>query len=123
MIRYRFPGFHEFLRDAAIRIGHPEAEAPARSISTLSALANLCAQAGLAEPEDAPMIVEKASEFRDQLHAAYEAAELILARTRSALALPGEPARSRTRDLLPRSIARLGSATTTPQTLKADRQQ
>ena len=93
MIRYRFPGFHEFLHDAAARIGRPEAEAPARRITTLSALANLCSQAGSAQPADAPAIVKKASEFRDQLLAAYEAAELILAETRRALDLPDEPER------------------------------
>lgn len=96
LIRYRFPGFHGFLHDASVLIGHPEAEAPARRNSALSALANLCAQAGAAAPSDAPMIVAKAAEFRDQLHASYEAAELILAATRAALSLPDDPAPSPT---------------------------
>jgi hypothetical protein len=94
--RYRFPGFHVFLHDAAARIGRPEAEAPARGITTLAALANLCAQAGEAGPEHAPAVLAKASEFRDQLHAAYEAAGLMLDATRRALGLTdpaAEPSR------------------------------
>ena len=93
MIRYRFPGFYPFLHDAAIRIGCPDAEVPARRVATLSALANLCAQAGEADPEHAPMILAKAEEFRDQLHAAYEAAELMLVATRTGLG-PAEPGRT-----------------------------
>lgn len=85
MIRYRFPGFYSFLHDAAARIGRPEAEAPARRMTALAALANLCAQAGAAAPEHVPAILAKAEEFRDQLHAAYEAAELMLDHTRAAL--------------------------------------
>ena len=94
MIRYRFPGHVKFLHDAAARIGRPEAEGPARRVSILAALADLCAQAGGADPEHAPMILAKAEEFRDQLHAAFEAAESMLDETRRALDLPVEPARS-----------------------------
>jgi hypothetical protein len=92
VIRYRFPGFVSYLHDAAILIDRPEAEAPARTIATLGALANLCAQAGAAEPEQVPAILDKAAGFRDQLHAAYEAAELILDDTRRALGISEEPA-------------------------------
>lgn len=85
MSQYKFPGYFDYLRDAARRIGHPEAEAPARKITTLSALANLCAQAGAVDPADAPAVMAKAGEFRDQLHAAYEAAGLMLADVSRAL--------------------------------------
>jgi hypothetical protein len=88
--RYRFPGYHAFLHEAATRIGRPEAEAPSRRIGTLAALAYLCAQAGEAGPERAPVILAKADEFRDQLHAAYEAAGLMLDETRRALGLMAE---------------------------------
>jgi hypothetical protein len=88
-----FPGYAAFLEEAARQIGHPEAEAPARRITTLSALANLCAQASLAEPAHVPSILVKAAEFRDQLHAAYEAAELMLAGVSRARGLIPEPPR------------------------------
>lgn len=88
---YAFPGFTTFLEAASRRIGCPEAEAPARRIATLSALANLCAQAAAASPDDARAILVKAGEFRDQLHAAHEAAELMLSEVHQALGL-NEPA-------------------------------
>lgn len=78
MLRDSFPGYPIYLEAAARQIGHPEAEAPARRITALSALANLCAQASMAAPEDAPAILDKASEFRDQLHAAAIAADLMI---------------------------------------------
>ena len=49
MPRYSFPGYYVFLEEAARQIGHPEASAPARRITPLSALGNLCAQAGVAD--------------------------------------------------------------------------
>lgn len=91
--QYRFPGFFVYLRDAARRVGRPEAENPARKITPLSALANLCAQAGAADPSHAPAIMAKAEEFRDQLHVAYEAAGLMLADVNRALGLPAAASR------------------------------
>jgi hypothetical protein len=73
-----FPGYTSFLEAAARQIGRPDAEGPARRITTLSALANLCAQASVAEAAHAPAIMAKAEEFRDQLHAALAAADLML---------------------------------------------
>jgi hypothetical protein len=102
VIRYRFPGYFSYLHDAAVRLGHPEAEAPARRIAALAALANLCAQAGAAEPDQAPAILAKAAEFRDQLRIAAEAAERILVDTRDGLELSQEPE-------LPRRPARSGA--------------
>src|SRR4051794_11876837 len=64
-----FPGYPPYLAAAAGEIGRPEAEAPARRNVALSAMANLLAQASLAEPAHVPVILEKAAEFRDQLHA------------------------------------------------------
>lgn len=86
--RYTFPGFFGFLKDAALQIGHPEAEGPARKVLALAALANLCAQAGEADSGNVEGIMAKAEEFRDQLHAAYAAAELILIEVNTALGLP-----------------------------------
>jgi len=77
--RHDFPGFPAFLEAAARQIGHPEAAGPARRIETLSALANLCAQAAHADGAHVEGILAKAREFRDQLHAAHRAADLMLA--------------------------------------------
>jgi hypothetical protein len=74
-----FPGFPAYLEAAAAEVGHPEAARPARRISTLAAMANLCAQAALADEVHAAGILAKASEFRDQLLVAHRAAELMLA--------------------------------------------
>jgi hypothetical protein len=73
-----FSGFPKFLETAALQIGRPEAAIPARANSTLSALANLCAQASQSDRNGATAILEKASEFRDQLHAASLAADLMI---------------------------------------------
>lgn len=91
MTSYTFPGFRSFLEAAACQIGRPEAEAPARRITTLSALANLCAQATVSERANAPAIMAKAAEFRDQLHAAYAAAELMIAEVNQSLGLDYPP--------------------------------
>jgi len=88
--RVPFPGYPAFLESAARQIGRPEAEAPARRIATLSALANLCAQASLGGPEVAPAVLAKAAEFRDQLHAAALAADLMIAEVFDSLGL-GNP--------------------------------
>ena len=93
---YSFPGFPAFLEAAAKQIGHPEAEAPARRIATLSSMANLCAQAGSACQEDARTILSKAAEFRDQLHAAHQAAELMLSEVHRALGLNEQTVESAT---------------------------
>ena len=90
MARYTFPGFFGFLKDAASQIGHPEAEGPARRMLALAALANLCAQAGQADSADVAGIMTKAEEFRDQLHAAYAAAELMLFEVNTALGLSAQ---------------------------------
>ncbi len=79
MTKPPFPGFPAFLEMAAVEIGRPEAAAPARRITTLAALANLCGQASQSDDAHVPSILAKAAEFRDQLHAAYRAAELMLA--------------------------------------------
>lgn len=83
MARHHFPGFPAFLDAAAEQIGRPEAARPARQVGGLSALANLCAQAAVADASHVDGILEKAAEFRDQLHAAYLAADLMLADVRA----------------------------------------
>ena len=74
-----FPGFPDYLDAAAAALGHPEAAAPARRIVTLSALANLCAQASLADEGRAAIILARAEEFVVQLQVAARAAEMMLA--------------------------------------------
>lgn len=77
-----FPGYPLYLESAAQALGHPEAAGPARRVSTLAALANLCAQASIADSTAVPAILAKAEEFRDQLRIAAHAAELMLASVR-----------------------------------------
>lgn len=84
MARHHFPGYPAFLDAAAQQIGCPEAARAARGIESLAALANLCAQATEADGGHVEGILAKASEFRDQLHAAYRAAELMIADVRAA---------------------------------------
>ena len=90
MARHPFPGFPAFLDDAARQIGRPEAARPSRRLDGLSALSNLCAQAAEAEESLVAGILAKAEEFRDQLHAAHLAADLMLADLRASQ-LPGRP--------------------------------
>lgn len=73
-----FPGYPSFLDAAAAELGCAEASGPARRVSTLTALANLCAQAAVAEGEAVAGILAKAEEFHDQLRVATRAAELML---------------------------------------------
>lgn len=75
---YTFPGFPVYLHKAAAELGCLEAERPAHRITTFTAMANLCAQVGSVPSRDASAIVAKAMEFRDQLHVAYRAANLML---------------------------------------------
>ena len=79
MSSYVFPGYPAFLDAAAAALGHPESAGPARRISTLSALANLCAQAAHGDRAHVEGILAKAAEFRNQLATALRAAELMLA--------------------------------------------
>ena len=83
MPRHHFPGYPAFLDAAAEQVGRPEAAGPARRIGALAALANLCAQAAEADEAHVEGILARAAEFRDQLHVAHRAAELILADVRA----------------------------------------
>ena len=91
MPRHHFPGFPAFLDAAAEQIGRPEAAGPARRIEALAALANLCAQAAEADEAHVEGILVKAAEFRDHLHAAHRAAELMLADVQAGR-VPAQPA-------------------------------
>ena len=62
-----------------------EAERPAHRMTTFTAMANLCAQAGSADSKDALVILAKAIEFRDQLQVAHRAADLMLEEIRNAI--------------------------------------
>lgn len=73
-----FPGYPAYLELASKQLGHPEAAGPATRISTLAAMANLCAQAILAAAGQDRLILAKATEFRDQLWVAATAADLML---------------------------------------------
>ena len=79
MTKHPFLGFPRYLDRAAASIAHPEASIPARRITPLAALANLCAQASTAHDGDVAGILDKAAEFRHQLHVAAIAADLMLA--------------------------------------------
>jgi hypothetical protein len=73
-----FLGFPRYLDHAAAAIAHPEASIPARRIAPLAAIANLCAQASTADEAHLAGIHAKAAEFRDQLHVAALAANMML---------------------------------------------
>ena len=60
----------------------------AAAVEALAALANLCAQASQADGAHVEGILAKACEFRDQLHAAHEAADLMLADIRRGRGAP-----------------------------------
>lgn len=79
MTPYVFPGYPAFLEAAAEELGRPESAGPGRRISAIAELANLCAQASLADPGHVAGILAKAAEFRDQLATALRAAELMIA--------------------------------------------
>jgi hypothetical protein len=83
-----FPGYPTFLEAAAQELGLPAAADPARRVSTVSALANLCAQAAIAEVGAVAGILAKAEEFCDQLRVAARAGELMLASIRASRGLP-----------------------------------
>jgi hypothetical protein len=91
MSRYLFHGLTVFLDKAAQRNGRPEAALAARRDPTLSALANLCAQTEAVGPNQARTIMVKATEFRNQLHAALQAADFMIEEVNQALGLVSTP--------------------------------
>ena len=74
----QFTGYPEYLDEVSKTIGHPEAAGPARRLTALGDVANLCAQASLADPINAKDIMRKAEAFRDQLHVAYLASSKMI---------------------------------------------
>lgn len=78
-----FPGYPAYLEAAGRELGRPGAVGPARRVSTLAALANLCAQAACAGPGVAAGILAEAEAFADQLRVACRAGELMLADVRA----------------------------------------
>jgi hypothetical protein len=76
---YVFHGYPAFLESAAAELGRPESAGPARRIASLTALANLCAQAAEGDLANVEGILAKAAEFRDQIATALRAADLMLA--------------------------------------------
>jgi hypothetical protein len=111
--KHPFPGYPAFLDAAAAEIGHPEVAAPARRIAALSALANLCGQAADAEAEHVPGILDEAGRFRDQLHAAWLAAEAMIADIRAGRGLDAAaPARADLPDTRPGKARRAASPST-----------
>lgn len=95
---YTFPGFIPFLEQAAQDLGHPEAAHPARRISALTSLANLCSQVPGTADAQASAILAKAEEFRDQILVAYLASERMLQAVRMSQGMAGRP-NSATHDL------------------------
>lgn len=83
MPRYQFPGYPAFLEAAAAEIGRPESAGPARTATTLAAMASLCAQAAEADAGHVAGILAEAEALGDQLRAAQRASELMLAHVRS----------------------------------------
>jgi hypothetical protein len=75
---YVFPGFPIFLELAESELDRPGSAGPARRISALTELANLCAQAARSPSAHVEGILAKAAEFRDQISVALRAAELML---------------------------------------------
>jgi hypothetical protein len=75
---YVFPGFPIFLELAESELDRPGSAGPARRISALTELANLCAQAARSPSAHVEGILAKAAEFRDQLIVALRAAELMI---------------------------------------------
>lgn len=73
-----FLGFPLYLDRAATELTHPEMSIPARRITPLAAIANLCAQASTADDASASCIFGKADELRHQLHVAALAADMML---------------------------------------------
>jgi hypothetical protein len=84
---YIFSGFPSFLEAAATELGLPNSAGPARRITALTDLANLCAQAAHGDPSNVEAILVKASGFRDQIAVALRASELMLAEVEACLGL------------------------------------
>jgi hypothetical protein len=108
MPRYVFPGLGVFIERAVERDGRGESALAARMNPTLSALANLCAQAEAAGPERARSIILNAMGFRRQLQIALQAAGLMIEEVQQALHLTSHsvPVHSRDRRYPERSARR-----------------
>jgi hypothetical protein len=90
--RYIFPGYPDFLERAIGELGFPVPFAWGRIPQTLAGLANLCAQASVADRDHVAMILHEAALLRDQILVASMAAELMLEEvTRARGALQAEP--------------------------------
>jgi hypothetical protein len=90
--RYIFPGYPDFVERAIEDLGFPVPFAWGRIPQTLAGLANLCAQASVADRDHVAMILREASLLRDQILVASMAAELMLEEvTRARGALQAEP--------------------------------
>lgn len=91
---YVFPGSPVFVRQAAEELDAPGSVPFAAPNPALIALANLCAQAALADPGRVATILAHAAGFRDQLRTALRAADLMIAHVEEGRAAPagdGEP--------------------------------
>jgi hypothetical protein len=78
VVKMQFTGYPEYLEMVSKTIGHPEAAGPAGRLTALGDVANLCAQASLADPTTVNDIMRKAKAFRDQLHVAYLASSKMI---------------------------------------------
>ena len=83
-----FPGHPAYLEAAANQLGRPESARAAGRLVAVTALANLCAQAGRADPAHVDAILAKGVEFRDQLATALRAADAMLADVQAARGAP-----------------------------------
>jgi hypothetical protein len=87
MLPYHFVGAVHFVEKAAAEMGRPVLAGAVRRLGALSSLAGLCAQAVHAETSQAVRILAEAAAYRDQLHTAARAADLILDDVRAGLGL------------------------------------
>ncbi len=78
MAKLHFAGFPDYLDRAAEIVGDHEASRLARGLTALGDVSNLCSQATLADPLAVKDILEKAASFRNQLHIAYLAADMMI---------------------------------------------
>ncbi|WP_435021260.1 hypothetical protein TA3x_002280 [Tundrisphaera sp. TA3] len=94
MASYVFLGYPAFLQRAADELGRPESALAAGRVPALASLANLCSQATHADPDQVADILAKAGEFRDQIHTAWLAADLMLSEVKAGCQRPPAPART-----------------------------
>ncbi len=88
MDRYVFPGFPVFQVRAAERLGVAATVMDGKPLAAIASLANLCAQAALADSDHVATILAEATLYSDRLIVAAEAAQMMLDEVGDARGLP-----------------------------------